>query len=305
MHSKIKYCDLQVNGCIGVDFSSAQLTGDLFIKAVDHLTRSGTESFLPTIITSPLEIYERNLKIIAEAAGSERIGRHVPGVHIEGPFISAQPGSVGAHNPQWVQRPDLKLLEKLMEFSNGMVRLITIAAEAPGAEDFCKQAVKMGITVSLGHQTASADQLKRMAQAGATLLTHLGNGTPNIAGRHDNPILKGLAVKDLAAMIITDGFHLPPHVIEAIINAKGIDKVIVTSDASPIAGLAPGRYDCLGNDAVLEPSGLLHNPEKECLVGSSFNIVQCADYLRKLNILTEEEIVKITSENPRKILSLN
>ncbi|AQQ72375.1 N-acetylglucosamine-6-phosphate deacetylase [Limihaloglobus sulfuriphilus] len=304
MHTKIKYCDLQVNGSVGVDFSSPDLTDASFIKAVDHLTKSGTDCFLPTLITSPLEIYEKNLKIIANAVASS-IGKHIPGVHIEGPFISDKPGSVGAHNPQWVQKPDIRLLEKLMEFSDGKVKLITIAAEAPGAENFCKEAVKMGITVSLGHQAASSEQLKRMAQAGATLLTHLGNGTPNVAGRHDNPILKALAVKELAAMIITDGFHLPPHVIEAIINAKGVDKVIVTSDASPIAGLAPGRYDCLGNDAVLEPSGLLHNPEKECLVGSSFNIAQCADYLRKLKILSEEEIVKVTSENPRKFISLS
>ena len=117
-------------------------------------------------------------------------------------------------------------------------------------------------------------------------------------------IWSGMACDDLTAMIITDGHHLPAEVIKCIIRAKGTDRVIVTSDAAPIAGFPPGRYHCWNNDAILEPSGLFHNPEKGCLVGSSASIRDCADFLRTLDFLSEEEIIRMTSENPLKMIGM-
>src|SRR5699024_4982098 len=118
-----------------------------------------------------------------------------------------------------------------------------------------------GMTVSLGHQMAAETDLRRLAHAGARSLTHLGNGIPHLLQRHDNPLLAGIANDDLTAMIISDGFHIPPSVIKIIIRTKGVSNICVVSDASPIAGLLPGEYQTLGNDVVLEESGLLHNPE--------------------------------------------
>ncbi len=122
--------------------------------------------------------------------------------------------------------------------------------------------------------------------------------------RHNNPIWAGLADDQLTAMIITDGHHLPNTLIKTIIRAKGLDKVIVTSDASPLAGMPPGRYCTLGNNAVLEPSGLLHNPEKQCLVGSSATILVCANYLASLDFLSPDDIVKLAFSNPLKMIGV-
>ncbi len=299
------YIDLQVNGYLGTDFSDPQLTEQSCAAACEHLLAHGTAAFLPTVITSSEQVYRRNLGIIADIISSPRFKGRVLGIHAEGPFISDKPGAVGAHNPQWTRKPDIAFFDKMQQWAKGCIRLMTLAAERDGAQELCEYAVKNGTTISLGHQDADLTQLQRLSQAGAKLLTHVGNAMPNMVHRHNNSLLAALAVKELTAMIITDGHHLPVHVIEAIINAKGTDKIIITSDASPIAGMATGTYDVMGNTAVLEESGLLHNPEKQCLVGSSATMAECVEYLRSLNILTQQQILQVSNTNPLKALGLD
>lgn len=299
----IRYADLQVNGAMGVDFSSPELTDDQFLRAVEHIFATGTYLFLPTLVTSPKDVYFRNVALMRQAVVRHGLSGRIPGVHLEGPFISLRPGAVGAHDPANVSAPDIGFFDELMERSCGYVKLMTIAAEIPGMAEFISHASERGVIISCGHQLARSGDLEVAAAAGAKLLTHLGNGCPNLLDRHDNPILSGMACDKLAAMIIADGHHLPPELIKCIIRVKGPERVIVTSDAAPIAGLPPGHYNCWNNDAVLEPDGLFHNPAKGCLVGSSASIRDCANYLRTLDFVSEADIVKMTSENPLALIS--
>lgn len=300
--SDIRYADLQINGFMGVDFSSPELSEDEFLRTAEHIFDSGTYVFLPTLVTSPREVYIRNLTLMHDAAERRGLLERIPGVHLEGPFISPRPGAVGAHVPENVLAPDPGFLDELLERSQGYVKLLTVAAEIPGMPELIAHAVERKVAVSCGHQLAGTADLERAAAAGAKLLTHLGNGCPNLLDRHRNPIVDGMACDKLTAMIITDGHHLPAELIKCIVRTKGPERVIVTSDAAPIAGFPPGRYNCWGNDAVLEPDGLFHNPVKKCLVGSSASIRDCADYLRTLDFVTEADIVRMTSGNPLKLL---
>lgn len=127
--------DLQVNGYRGVDFSGTELTQENFTLACRELLSAGTTAFLPTLITSPAEIYERNLPIIASVIGTEEFQGRVLGIHLEGPFISSQDGARGAHDARWVRKPDVAYLEQLIRLADSKVRLITIAATQDGAED--------------------------------------------------------------------------------------------------------------------------------------------------------------------------
>lgn len=299
------FIDLQVNGYKGIDFSSADLTKEQFIWACKELVKAGTVGFLPTLITSSEDVYRRNLRLIGEAMGHKQIKESVLGIHLEGPFISKQEGAVGAHNPKWVKKPDVEFLERLMEWSGGNINLLTIAAEVEGADGLCKHAEKLGITVSLGHQMAAEADLRRLAHAGAQSLTHLGNGIPHLLQRHNNPLLAGIANDDLTAMIISDGFHIPPSVIKIIIRTKGVSNVAVVSDASPIAGLSPGKYQTLGNDVILEESGLLHNPETGYLVGSSSTMIDCMNFLLSLDSLSLEELFELGFYNPLGLIGID
>lgn len=293
--------DFQVNGYMGVDFSSPNLNQEYFVTACKQLIKHGVTAFLPTLITSNEKTYCRNLRLIARASERKDLKKHILGIHAEGPFISKAPGYVGAHNPKWAKEPDIDFLKKMQNWAEGKIKIITIAAELSGSARLCEYASTKDITVFLGHQNAKLHDLEKLANAGAKALTHFGNGIPNTLDRHNNILLYGLACDKLAVTIITDGHHLPWHLIRTIIRIKGIGSTIVISDASPIAGLPPGKYKVSGNNVVLEKNGYLHNPKKKCMVGSSSTMVECVKYLKNNSLLSESQIKKVVFLNQLKM----
>ncbi len=297
--------DLQVNGYKGVDFSSPDLNRQDFITACEGILQSGTTAFLPTIITSPVEVFENNLKIIASVLDEPQFRFRLLGIHLEGPFISTADGARGAHQVEWVVKPSIDFFDKLLGWADGKVKLLTIAAELDGADELARCAAEKGITVALGHQMAGENDLDKLVLAGAKALTHLGNATAKNLPRHENPIWAGLANDHLTATIITDGHHLPPAVVKTFIRAKGVSRCVVVSDGSPLVGLPPGRYKASGNDVVLDVSGRLYNPNTGYMVGSSATMLQCMNFLTSLNLLSAEQLVQIGFFNPLKLIDLN
>jgi N-acetylglucosamine-6-phosphate deacetylase len=296
------FVDLQVNGYGGVSFSSLALTADDVRKVADALAARGTEAFCPTVVTASAAVYEHVLPILGAAARSADLAGRILGIHLEGPFISSEEGAVGAHSKAHVLPPSIDSLDRLMDLAGGAVRLLTVAPEKPGAAELIAHARCAGITVSIGHTLAGADDIQRAIDAGATLSTHLGNGCPNFMHRHDNPIWPQLAAEGLTAMLITDGHHLPPTFIRAVLAAKGPGRVIVTSDASPVAGLPPGTYEMLGTRLVLEPNGRVRNLVAPTLAGSSATMHECMAYLESLGVLNEAGQRQVARENPLEVL---
>ena len=112
-----------------MNFSDPELTESEFLRAADELFAAGTAVFLPTLITSPAEVYRRNLPLIRRAVERHGLAGAVPGIHLEGPFIAR--GAIGSHNPEWVQAPSPETVERLYQQAEGFVRLITVSADAP------------------------------------------------------------------------------------------------------------------------------------------------------------------------------
>jgi N-acetylglucosamine-6-phosphate deacetylase len=265
---------------------------------------AGTTAFLATLITNPMDIYHRNLRILARAMNHPDLRGRLLGIHLEGPFLNPAEGARGAHNPDWMRCGDVKLLAELIDLSEGTIRLLTIAADIDGAEEIAAYAGEQGVSVSLGHHLANAEQIRRLKQAGATAVTHLGNGLPRRIDRHANPVWPAMADDDLTAMIITDGHHLPPEMIRAIVRAKTARRIIITSDSSPLAGMPPGRYHSLGNDVILDENGKLYNPSTGYRVGSSATMRQCMDHLASLNILSQDESDAVAFHNPLRLIGV-
>ena len=299
------FVDLQVNGHLGCDFSAPDLAADELASACEKLLAAGTAAFLPTMVVAPMKVYQRNLPILAAAVESERFRGRLLGIHLEGPFLSSEPGAVGAHRPEHTLRADVDTLSRLMDLAGGCVRMLTLSPELPGATRLIAWAAQRGICVGCGHTMATVDDLAGAADAGASVFTHLGNGLGHLLPRHENPIWAALAEDRLTATLITDGQHLPAAVIKSFIRAKGIERTVVISDAAPPAGMAPGRYRTLGNDAVLEPDGRLHSPSKHCLVGSSSTMLQCMNHLASLGILDAAELRAVGLDNPLRLLGLS
>jgi len=296
--------DLQVNGYKGVHFSDINLTRDDFIMACRCVFEAGTTAFLPTMITSPKKVYEHNLPIMAAVLQETEFHGKLLGFHIEGPFISAQDGARGAHDTQWISKPDIEYLKQLIDWSDGQVKLLTIAADPEGAEKLASYALSRGIAVSLGHQMASEADLARLAQAGAVSLTHLGNGVPAMLSRHENPVWAGLGNDDLVAMIIADGHHLPVSILKTIIRTKRPERCVVVSDSSSPAGLPAGQYKALGHKVVLEEDGLLRDLTTGYLGGSSASMLQCMNHLASLDLVNIDDLLAMGFDNPLALIRL-
>ena len=299
------FVDLQVNGAHGVDFSADGLTGSDCARAFARIRDAGTAAFLPTVITSPPERLARNLGLIAAAARSFGHSGAVAGIHLEGPFLDPTPGAIGAHNPDWVRPPDPALFDRLQDAAEGMIRVLTVSAGVPGVEALIEHAAAQGVLVSLGHHIAGYEAVRRAADAGAAMLTHLGNGLPHEVGRHENPLLAGLAEERLTAGVIADGHHLPDELVRLIVRVKGAERVVLVSDAAPLAGLPAGRYTTLGNEVEVTADGLVVNPRTRYLAGSGRTLLECANHAVGAGTLTPSDAVRMGVDNPARMIGVD
>ena len=198
------FVDLQVNGYLGVDFSNPGLTLAEVRRVTRALVAKGTAAYCPTVITSPLASYRAVLPVLAAACAAPDLRAHLPGIHMEGPFIS--PEAHGAHQPRLIRKPDAELFDRWQELAGGHIRLLTLAPEREGAAALIRHVVRQGVVVSLGHHMGDPAAIARAVDAGAVCCTHLGNGVPNLLARHPNPIWTQLADDRLTGMFFQ--YHL-------------------------------------------------------------------------------------------------
>lgn len=301
---KDEWVDLQINGYGGVDFNAPGLTVEQVISVTDRLECDGTRGYLPTIVTGNPETTVETLRVIAAARKrSARCERNILGVHLEGPFISSEMGAVGTHPIEWVAKPSRELFDRFQDAGDGLVRLVTVAAEVPGMPEFVKWLSSQGVVVSLGHQMASTpDDVRPCIEAGAKAFTHLGNGIPNMIPRHDNIIFTALAEDRASVMFIPDGHHLPDAMLKVYTRAVPLKRLIAVSDAQYPAGMPPGEYDVCGAHARLEPNGLLWNPSRNCLVGATTPMAAMMKLLQDRIGLSMDECIAIGRDNPRALI---
>ena len=264
------FLDMQVNGYMGNDYSLEDFSEDQIVEIISHLNRSGTTQHVPTIITTPHNRILRNLKVITKAIQSSRdISCAISGIHIEGPFISPNDGPRGAHNAAYVRPPDLNEFKQWQGAAEGRIILVTLAPEWEGALEFIQEITLMGVIPAIGHTAASPDRIRAAVDAGARLSTHLGNASHPMIPRLKNYIWEQLAEDRLMAGIICDGFHLPKSVVQVFTRAKGLDRLILVSDAAYLGGLKPGLYRWNDVEVRVFDDGHLGLPGTESLAGAA------------------------------------
>ena len=299
------WIDLQVNGYAGVDFNAPGLTVEAVKAVTERLERDGTVGYLPTLVTGDPEMLIGTVRTVMAARRKYAVcERNILGFFLEGPFISDRPGAVGTHPVEWVRAPDLGLFNRFQDAAEGLVRIVNVAAEVPGMPDFVRSVASTGVTVSLGHQLAkSPADIEACIAAGAKAFTHLGNGIPNEVNRHDNIVYTALVEDRASVMFIPDGHHLTDTMLKLYTRAVPLKRLIAVSDAQYPAGLPPGEYPVCGARARLEPSGLLWNPARNCLVGATTPIAKCMEILEERIGLTPAECRVIGRDNALALIS--
>ena len=258
------FVDLHVHGAGGAMFEDGDRDGIRRIRAT--LAARGTTALLATIAALPAEALHRAVVAAASAMG-EVGGARLLGIHLEGPFLN--PRRCGAQQVEWMRPPAIDELDRLQDAAAGAIRLLTLAPELPGALDLIRHARRRGITVSLGHSEATAEQVEAAIAAGATQVTHCFNA---MAPLHHREIgLLGVALSDdrLRLELIADGVHVARGALTLAMRSKGAGGWMLVSDGVAAVGLASGPMrlfgtDCIASDAVrLADSGRLAG---SCLV---------------------------------------
>ncbi len=296
--------DLQINGHAGTWFSKAGLTAEDVIATLAPHFRFGITRMCPTLVTNSFEALAAGFQAIDEACRRETwVEKMVPGCHLEGPYISAEDGPRGAHPLEHVRPADWEEFSKLQELSGGRICLVTLAAESENAVEFIQKATKAGVVISLGHTAATPEQISAAVDAGARLSTHLGNGAHGMIRRHPNYIWEQLGDKRLWASVISDGHHLPPSVVRSIIGTKGMNRTIVTCDASGLAGCPPGRYTEGSLDVeILEDGRIVIAGQRQMLAGSGVETDTCVANVMEFAKLSLQEACDLAARNPAILL---
>lgn len=296
--------DLQVNGYRGTDYSGDSLTLEAVEGLVAALFEAGTFRHLPTLITSSFEQTKNNLALLSGwLLENPRLRSAIPGFHLEGPFISKEDGARGAHDRNHARNPSVKELQAWQQAARGQIRLITVAPELPGMAAFIQEARSMGIQVAIGHTLASDAQIQEAAAAGAALSTHLGNGSPALLPRLNNPIWSQLAQDNLSATLIADGFHLPAPVLKSMVRSKEIHRVMLVSDVSPMGGLPPGQYNWGSTLVEVHPDGHLGVAGTEYLAGAGHLLNRCVQFFKDVTGCSLKEALLAASDRPAAFLN--
>jgi N-acetylglucosamine-6-phosphate deacetylase len=242
------FVDLQVNGYYGVEFQTADATG--WATVAGRLPQTGTTAFVPTLITAPVASLVDELRTARTfVPGLPAGGARVLGVHVEGPFIA--PTRRGAHNPDWIVDPDPAAVAALIEAGQGVLRLVTLAPERPGALAAIDQLVAAGVLVSVGHSDATAAEVAAAAGRGARMVTHLFNAQRPLSHREPGVVGEALTDDRLTSGLIFDNYHVAARVCALAFRAAPGRIALVTDAAAP-AGMPPGEY-LLGGEPVTLP----------------------------------------------------
>jgi N-acetylglucosamine-6-phosphate deacetylase len=241
------FVDIHMHGGAGLDVMRASL--DELPRLNTFLTKHGVTGYFPTTVAAPLDQTCLALERLANAieatqCSTATVGDAVQarplGIHLEGPFLSHR--RRGVHPPEYLVEPTLQIFERLWQAARGHVRMMTIAPELPGAIEVIAEAAQRKVCVSLGHSDALMESARAAVQAGARHATHTFNAMRPLDHREPGILGEALTNEQLSADIIADGIHVAPEVVKLFLQAKGLERSVLITDATAAAGMPDGTY---------------------------------------------------------------
>ena len=284
--------DIHSHGAAGEDFSDGNPEG--LKKILQYEKRCGITSYCPTSMTFPKE---RLRQIFASIKGAQtEDGATVVGINMEGPFLD--PAKKGAHVEKWIAAPDVAFVRELNQDADGLVRLVTLAPNMDGAEEFIKE-MHEEVCISLGHTSADYDCASRAMKLGAHHVTHLYNAMQPFG--HRAPGLIGAAMDDPECMVelICDGYHIHPSAIRAAFRMFGPERVILISDSMRATGMENGTYELGGQEVTVKDRKAVL--KDGTLAGSATNLYGCMCKAVEFGIPLEQAIMAVTANPARSI----
>lgn len=284
------FVDLHIHGAGGHDVMEGTA------RAMDRITstvaRHGTTSFVATTVSASEEDTCRSLEAIARTVRRRaepeegRAAAEILGIHLEGPFLSK--ARRGVHPAEALAKPSKELLGKFLEAAGGLVRMVTIAPELPGAIELIQAVVAAKVIPAIGHSDADYDQARAAIHAGACHAVHVYNAMRPFS--HRDPGIVGAILTDpeVTAEVIADGVHVAGPAIQVLIGCKGFDAVLLASDGMGATGMPDGTYR-LGNFEATVKNGVARNAEGK-LAGSTLTLDRAVRNLVALGVPLREAL---------------
>ena len=293
------FVDLHVHGAGGADFMDG--TVEAVRTAARTHARFGTTSLLATTLTAERDKIDRSLSAITEVIESPAHDEAaIRGIHLEGPYICRNRRGAQPEGP--IRSPDIAELDHWINLSKGWVKQITLAPEIPGAVHFIEHASRRGINVSIGHTDASSSEVNSAIFAGARMGTHLFNAMSPMTHRSPGAVGALLADDRTYCELICDGFHVDKVVVKVAVQAKGVDRIVLITDAMSGTAMPDGDYQ-LGGTKVIVDRGTARFVDGT-LAGSVLTMNGAFNNVQNFAGLSIEDAVKVSSLNAANLIGL-
>ena len=284
--------DVHSHGNSGADFSDGSLEG--LRSMARWYAQVGVTSFAPASMTLPYDVLEKAFATARAVADEPQEGAaRLMGIQMEGPYFSYK--KRGAQNPDYLKEPDFEGFKKLYDGCGGLIRIVDVAPELPGAAEFTEKASKL-CTVSVAHTDSDYDHAKAVFDAGATHVTHLYNAIPPISHRNPGVIPAAVENPNVRAELICDGYHIHPAAVRLAFSMFGGERMVLVSDSGRCAGMPEGsKFELGGQDAWLR--GGVARLADGTIACSAASLWQCLVNAVRFGV-KEEDAVRAATYNP-------
>ena len=293
--------DVHCHGAYGFDTNYADEAG--LRKWTEGIVREGVTGLLATTLTDSHETLVKALKNVDHVAGGDYKGARILGVHLEGPYLDMK--YKGAQPPEAIAAPSIEEFREYNEASGNRIRIITLAPERDDGFALTKYCAQNGIRVSVGHSSATCEQMLLAVANGASSVTHTYNAMTPFTHRENGIAGTALRLHDLYSEIICDCNHSTPEALHIFFHSKARDKCIMISDSLMCKGSEPGsKFLFGGHEVVIYPDGSAHLVKEGNLAGSTMKMNEGLRNIVEKAFVPIDTAIRSCTVNPAEMLGL-
>ncbi len=287
------FVDTHTHGAVGVSFGDPDVAANQ--RAIDFHRSQGSTTIFASTVTEPIDKLERQLHVLRGLVEAEELA----GIHLEGPFLAEE--KKGAHDPALLRDPDAESVERLIAAGGPALKMITLAVERQHGEAATRRFTEAGVKVAFGHSNADDVVTRASLGWGVCIVTHLFSAMNSIHHRKPGPVPVLLTDERCMVELICDGIHHAPVIARMSIDAAGVDRVGMVTDAMSATGKGDGRY-ILGELEVEVIDGTARLVTEDgtpgAIAGSTLTMAKSFAFLVKQVGCSIEEAAIMTSSTP-------
>ena len=288
------FVDIHKHGAYNVDTMDAK--DDEMIMMLERLPETGVTSLYPTTMSMGFADVRAAIECVRRLMGRKIKGTQVMGAHMEGPFLSPDWG--GAQPREYIVPADYKLVEGLED----VIKIVTVASEEKGNDEFIKKCVAAGIRVSLGHTLAHYEDALYAFSLGACSITHTFCAMHQLQHREPGVVAAASETPSVYCELIVDNLHIHPATQRALLKLKGIDRMILVSDSMRFAGMGYGESALAGQHVTINEKGA--KLDNGFFAGSVILLNEAVQKYMVNNHLDMADALKPVTKNPAKMTGI-